>query len=319
VAGFYASLLVAVWLSAERSRRLAAATILGAWCAIGCFAMGRTPTDHTLRATFLSVGHGLAVVLELPDGKTMVYDAGCLASPEHATQAVSCFLWSRRINRLDTVMISHADVDHYNGLTELLERFKIERICVSPAMLATERDEALTLLFDSLSSAGIPMVTIAGNMDLAERNNTSPPYSLRLLHPPLEGTGGSDNSNSLVLLVEFHGRRVLLTGDLESPGLERLLRQPPVDCDGLLAPHHGSARSDPPGLAAWSSPEFVVFSGGGSRDSRSAQRAYFDHGARTLHTAETGAVTVVMNDKGVAVTPFREVSDRDRIERATGE
>ena len=72
---------------------------------------------------------------------------------------------------------------------------------------------------------------------------------------------GRDNANSILLPVEYAGRRILLPGDLESPGIERVMADPPLDCDVLLAPHHGSEQSDPPGFAAWSSPEWVVMSG----------------------------------------------------------
>ena len=74
---------------------------------------------------------------------------------------------------------------------------------------------------------------------------------MTVLHPPPAGVPGSDNAQSIVLAVECHGRRVLLPGDLETPGTQALLAQPPWDCDVLLAPHHGSARSNPPGFSAW--------------------------------------------------------------------
>ena len=70
---------------------------------------------------------------------------------------------------------------------------------------------------------------------------------IEVLHPPRRGVLGSDNANSIVLAVEYQGRRVLLTGDLESPGLDDLLAEEPLDCDVVLAPHHGSGFSDPPG------------------------------------------------------------------------
>lgn len=70
---------------------------------------------------------------------------------------------------------------------------------------------------------------------------------IEVLHPPRRGVLGSDNANSIVLDIEYQGRRVLLTGDLETPGLDDLLAEAPLDTDVLLAPHHGSAFSDPPG------------------------------------------------------------------------
>ena len=50
-----------------------------------------------------------------------------------------------------------------------------------------------------------------------------------MLHPPRKGVLGSDNANSIVLAIEFQGRRLLLTGDLESPGLDDVLAEEPYD------------------------------------------------------------------------------------------
>ena len=84
-----------------------------------------------------------------------------------------------------------------------------------------------------------------------------------MLHPPRRGILGSDNANSLVLAVEYRGRRIVLPGDLESPGLDDMLAEEPRRCEVLMAPHHGSRKSNSPGLAAWCRPRWVVFSGDG--------------------------------------------------------
>jgi competence protein ComEC len=92
---------------------------------------------------------------------------------------------------------------------------------------------------------------------------------------------------------------------LESPGIERVMADPPVDCDVLLAPHHGSDQSDPPGFAAWSSPEWVVMSGRRPDRTLTSVASYEQRGARVLHTALDGAVTCELGLDGVQVTPFR--------------
>ena len=90
--------------------------------------------------------------------------------------------------------------------------------------------------------------------------------TLDVLHPPRDGVIGSDNANSITLAVEYAGRRVSVAGrSWNRPGLEDVMAELPYDCDVLLAPHHGSRQSDPPGFAAWSTPEWVVISGGGRR------------------------------------------------------
>ena len=70
---------------------------------------------------------------------------------------------------------------------------------------------------------------------------------IEVLHPPRRGVLGSDNANSIVLAIEFEGRRLLLTGDLESPGLDDVMAETPYDCDVLLRAASRQALSDPPG------------------------------------------------------------------------
>ena len=235
--------------------------------------------------TFLSVGHGAAVVVELPGGRTMLYDAGRLGSPAYASRTVSNFLWSRGITYLDAVVISHADADHYNALPELLDRFSIGAIYVSPVMF-DHPNEAVRALQTSIVDSGVPIREVWSGDRLASGGDAV----VEVLHPPRRGVLGSDNANSVVLAIEYQGRRILLTGDLEPPGLNDVMAELPYDCDVVLTPHHGSAFSDPPGFAAWSSPEWAVVSGGARDRLESVATAYALRGCRVLHTATSGAV-----------------------------
>ena len=70
----------------------------------------------------------------------------------------------------------------------------------------------------------------------------------------------------------------------------------PYDCDVLMAPHHGSRRSDPPGFAAWSTPEWVLISGGGGDEIEPVQKTYERFGAVVLPTNELGAVRFTLEN-----------------------
>ncbi|HWB00426.1 MAG TPA: ComEC/Rec2 family competence protein [Pirellulales bacterium] len=312
VLGFYAIVLASLVVPMRRGRTTTFAIAVSAWCAIGLLATSAQPRDDALRTTFLSVGHGLAVVLELPDGRTWLYDAGCLTAPERCANTIACFLWSRGIGRIDTVMISHADVDHFNALPELTTRVPIGRVLVSEPMLQSARDRAQQIMYAALEDAGIPIATVKADTDVGPVDAA---YRLHVLQPPDAPLPGSDNSHSIVLSVEYRGRRILLTGDLESPGLERLLASPPSDYDAILAPHHGSAnRSNHPGLADWSKPEWVVLSGAAGKDSSAAESAYLKRGAVTLHTGRTGAVTVIVGSSGqIEVYSFLDQADDHKM------
>ncbi|HMC12139.1 MAG TPA: hypothetical protein VKH44_12650, partial [Pirellulaceae bacterium] len=129
------------------------------------------------------------------------------------------------------------------------------------------------------------------------------------LHPPRKGVYGSDNANSIVLLIEHAGKKILMTGDLESPGLEDLLAEEPLDCDVVLAPHHGSPRSNPGKFSDWSQPEYVIISGrrglGDEATSQSVKNSFRLRGAEVFHTAEDGCTRIEVTALGLTVSTVR--------------
>jgi competence protein ComEC len=297
-------LLVA--LPGFRPPRRWCAALLAAWFALGFgLALGPLPQrgrldGEQLACTFASVGHGTSVLVELPGGATLLYDAGRLGTPSSAARSIAALLWSRGMTHLDAVIISHADADHYNALAELLERFSVGVVYVSPKMSDSD-SPALAALRASILAAGVRIEELAAG----DRLDTEGPAQVAVLHPPRRGATGSDNANSIVLRIDFSGRTILLPGDLEPPGLEAVLARPPVDCDVVMAPHHGSGRSNPRGFAIWSTPEWVVISGG-PRETIGVKNAYAAAGANVVHTARAGAVRVTVDVREVSVQAWRD-------------
>ena len=214
-------------------------------------------------------------------------------------------LWSRGRTHIDALLISHADSDHYNALPDLLERFSVGGVYVSTVMWQN-MSPGLTRVREAIASHHIPLVELRAGDTL--RVNT-PHTKISVLHPPRGGVLGSDNANSIVLLVEHAGRRLLLAGDLELRGLSDLLAEEPIDCDVVMAPHHGSTRSDPTGFALWCRPEYVVISGGRDyelgRDHQIVENAFRARGATVYHTAEHGSVRFEITQTAVKAIPWR--------------
>jgi len=298
--GWYGGL--ALWAAGVvRPPRRWCFALLAAWCALGLTtSWAASAGHHGLDCTFVSVGHGSAVVMRLPNGQTLLYDAGCMGSPVFGERAISAVLWSQGIRHLDAVVVSHADADHYNALPGLLKKFSAGIVYVTPLMF-DQPTAALTALSESIAAAGVPLEVIASG----DRLHADEKCSIEVLHPPRRGVVGSDNANSIVLAIEFQGRRLLLTGDLESPGLEAVLAEEPYDCDVLMAPHHGSRFSDPPGMARWSTPEWIVISGSRADLQSSVAAAYSSRGGTVLHTAHRGAVRATIVDGQLAVSAWR--------------
>jgi competence protein ComEC len=134
LAGFYGSAVLMAAFPRIRPPRRWCVALLAGWVAIGFAAPTLRDEGGRLECTFLSVGHGSSVVLALPSGATMLYDAGQFTSPYGGARAIAGCLWARGVTHLDAVVISHADADHYNALPELLERFSVGVVYVSPVM-----------------------------------------------------------------------------------------------------------------------------------------------------------------------------------------
>lgn len=317
VATFYGVFLLWILIPQLKTRLLWAGSLLCAWFAIALFLASHpqifaaAPKDKPLSCTFVAVGHGTAILIEFPSGQTMLYDAGRMGSPFAAARPVSAVLWSRGITHIDVLMISHADSDHFNAVPAILQRHSVGVIYVSPFMFDQTDQPAVNALHAALKKSGVRLDTLSASDKLQIGDDVA----MEILHPPALGVIGSDNANSLVLLIEYAGRKILLPGDLESPGLEDLMAELPIDTDLLMAPHHGSARSDPRGFANWCRPEHVVISG--SRDVEeidtieAVKRSYGQVGCEVYHTAEQGSVRCEISAAGVKVVPFRQPQNKE--------
>jgi competence protein ComEC len=311
-------IMVMVWGRALMPARWQLAMLAG-WILVGLIPpLSRPWTRDGLDCSFVSVGHGACVVLQSPAGETMLYDAGAIGSPEYATQTIAAYLWHRGIMRIDGIVISHADSDHFNAVPGLLERFRVGTVYVSPVMFSgfgrPGAADGPRVLREAISSAGVPIREIWSGDRLQMGSNVA----IEVMHPPRRGIVGNDNANSITIGVEYGGRRLLLPGDLESPGIEDVMAELPYDSDVLLAPHHGSRRSDPPGFANWSKPEWVVVSGGGGDDIQFVRHTYQRTGAKVLTTIESGTIECsIRTDTSLKITSY--LSPRPKFGRLSSQ
>lgn len=297
VVGFYFGLAALVLLGSEHRGRATAG--LAGWVFVLAVVFPGPAKSDELRVTFLSVGFGGCTVLETPDGRCLLYDTGTTTGPGAVRRIVAPYLWSRGISRVDELFVSHADSDHFNGVAELLKRFRVGRVTLTPSFAEKPTAEvaAALLAFDKYA---VPMRTaVAGDAFVADG------VRLDVLHPPASGMPGSENERSLVLAVRYAGHTLLLTGDLEKTGTARVLALPPVPVSVLMGPHHGSKAALPEGLIRWCGPRLVVVSRGPARGN-SVRPGDVGPGVALWDTWDRGAVTLRCHSTGVVAESFRE-------------
>jgi competence protein ComEC len=282
---FYFGFLAALTQGPLRSRWWWCLAVGLGWLCLGLLAGAAKPRPDGMIVTFLAVGHGGCTVIETPDGRTLLYDAGAISGPDVSARRIAPFLWSRGIRRIDDIFLSHGDLDHFNGIPDLLDRFSVGRICLTPSF-EKKRNRPIQHTMQELERRGVRLHILKAGDRLG-----AGAVSIEVLHPPATGPPGPENVRSMTLRIEHLGHSFLLTGDLEGEGLAQVVKLPGRDVDVLMAPHHGSHRVDGAALAAWCKPKMVVSCQGPPRGKAKAKEIYQADGALFWSTYGQGAIT----------------------------
>jgi competence protein ComEC len=313
VLGFYVllSLLPAVIVGRWPGRR-AVVGMLSIWVGIGIvLALVPSLTARSIRdapeAEMLAVGHGLAVILDTGGGRGILYDCGRMRDPSVGRRVIASALWARGIRRLDAIILSHADADHYNGLPDLLDRIPIDAVMLPEGFDLGAGNPGTAELLDEVRARGIPVKhLVAGDAwNVGETH-------LQVRHPPKDWSAHAlDNARSLVLDVSWRGRHMLLTGDLDGEGLSAFLTSSSREkTDVMLAPHHGGRTANPAWLYEKIKPGLVVVSQRrlptGTRDALAPIEA---KGTPLIRTWQRGAIRLRWTESGITATGFLDQPD----------
>ncbi|MFC1676690.1 DNA internalization-related competence protein ComEC/Rec2 [Planctomycetota bacterium] len=269
-------------------------------CTIGALAiiifLGVSKYHNTHRdnliLTCLDVGHGQAIVVQLPGKSNLLFDAGSLHTGNVGERIINPFLNYKGIKRIEACLISHNDTDHINGIPEIVSSGKVEAIYADNTFFAkTDRWGTAKFLSNCLSEKGFQIESISDNISFDS------PAKIKFLWPLGQAEDNEhlrDNDKSLVTMIEFAGRKILLCSDVEKFAQRQLLKiYPSLKADILVSPHHGSINSLEPGFLERIAPEIVITSCNRRQYDKlsSAQK-------KGLYTARDGAVIISINSDG---------------------
>ena len=240
-----------------------------------------------LRVTFLSVGQGDCAVVEFPGSEVMVVDGGGLAGFDVGERVVAPFLWRRKIARVDYVVLTHPERDHYGGLVYLGREFAPREFWYNGH---GARSQGYRDLREAMAAAGAREHAVhrgfrrrIGGCDVA------------VLGPPAGDDLAKTNDQSVVMRVRCGSASVMLTGDLEADGEARVLAAGGgVRSDLLKVGHHGSRTSSTARFIDAVHPEAAVISAGYDNrfgfPARAVLAAYERRGISVYRTDRDGAV-----------------------------
>ncbi len=239
------------------------------------------PPEGGFDFTLLDVGQGLAAVVETR-GHLLLFDAGPRFGSGFDTgeAVVLPFLRQRGWRAIDTLIVSHGDIDHRGGVESILGAMEVERL---------------------LNGSGRRFGGRLGEPCRAGQRWHWDGVDFEILSPPA-GVRWNENDRSCVLRVAGEGGTLLIGGDIERRAESELARRGGIGADLLVAPHHGSDTSSTPPFIEAVEPEYVLFAAGyrnrwGFPRPQVVER-YRAAGATVLATGGHGAILFEVGRQG---------------------
>lgn len=256
-------------------------------------------SNNKMRVHFLDVGQADCILIQMPDDKSMLIDAGNNADEAN----IVSYIKSLGINKIDILIGTHPHADHIGGMDAVINSFDIGKIYMPKVSNNTKAFERVLLAIKSkglkVSSAKAGTVLDAGPSVKAEilaPNNTS--------YKEL-------NNYSVVVRIAFGSTAFLFTGDAEKESEdEMLLNGFDVKSTVLKVGHHGSTSSTTAKFLKAVSPKYAVISTGEGNDYGHPHRETLDRLKKAkiqiYRTDKSG--TIVFTSDGSVVKFDKDIS-----------
>jgi competence protein ComEC len=277
-----------------------------------------------LRIDFLDVGQGDAALVTMPDGATLLIDAGGRPRFDYARRSkveaegaepferdtrsigeavVSEYLWWRGLDRVDYILATHADADHMDGLNDVARNFHVRASFVARA---PSSDPEFAQFAATAQRYDIPM-RLVGRGDVLRFGEVEAEVLWPTRSENLSKASGNDDS--IVLRLRFGRRAFLLTGDIEKAAETALTNgQDDLRCDVVKVAHHGSKTSSTEAFIKATQPAYAIIPVGLTsifgHPHKEVLERWHASGAQILTTGQRGTITLSTDGNDLKVETF---------------
>lgn len=245
--------------------------------------------NDELRVSFIDVGQGDSEFIELPNGETMLIDAGTNETGKNVVD----YIKSLGYTSINYVVGTHPHEDHIGGLDDVIKTFDIGSIYMPKVTADTKTFEDV---LDAAESKNLIINTAKSGVSIMDTED----LSVKFLAPTLDSYENT-NDYSAVVKVVYGDTSYLFTGDAEEFS-ENLITDD-VNADVLKVGHHGSSTSTSTEFLKKVSPSSAVISCGkgnsyGHPHSETLQKLA-DMGTAVYRTDELGTIVSVSDGKTI--------------------
>jgi competence protein ComEC len=311
IAGYYLSLTAALLLRKWKMASAMAIALL-AWIVVAPPTLARAFGDGRLHLTMIDVGQGDAMLVTLPNGRTLMVDTGGVSVNgefDIGDRVLGPALRARGIGRLDYLAITHGDPDHIGGAVSLARDFAPGEIWYGTYVSNHEPSMKLQEIASRKRSAW-RWLQAGDRMEMGG-------VELRVHHPGVADWQRQKvrNDDSLVIELRYGTVSILLTGDIGREVEEALV--PTLDLLPtvvLKSPHHGSGTSSSDAFVEKLKPQLVVIGVGRANPYghpvAQVLKRYERAGSRVLRTDLDGQIELVTDGNSFTTRTFTARADR---------
>ncbi len=258
---------------------MSAAMIMTASCSIediGAETEGTHTSGKEMTVHFIDVGQADSICVQLPNGKTMLIDAG----NNDDSDFVCGYLEDIGVSRVDYLIGTHPHEDHIGGLDAVIDNFDIGDIYMPKKQhtTATFRD-----VLTAVKNKGLKVKTAQEGVTVFDEDGVS-----AVMTAPCGSGYESLNNWSAVIKLTYNDVSFLFTGDAEELSESEMTAD--VSADVLKVGHHGSSTSTSKDFLRRVSPKYAVISAG-------KDNSYGHPHKETLKKLAAAGVTVYRTDQ----------------------
>ena len=231
---------------------------------------------ENLKVSFLDVGQGDSIFLELPNKETMLIDAGNPSDADYITK----YIQDAGYDSIDYVVGTHPHNDHIGGLAEIIRTFEIGSIYMPKIGNNTKSFENL---LETIEDRGYEINIAKAGKTIIDNKN----LWIGIL-APVESSYNELNDYSAVIQVNFGNTSFLFMGDAENLSENQITED--VDSDVIKIGHHGSKYSSSPSFIDRVSPDYAVITVG-------KDNTYGHPSSITLDTLSSRNITTYRTDR----------------------
>ena len=231
-------------------------TLLAALIAIllafgaGTFDSVRSEEAALLTISVIDVGQGDSILISTSDGHALLIDGG----PADASSKVLGAISKAGCDKLDVLISTHPHADHIGGLARVLDEVPVGKVIDSGKVHTSKTYEGY---LEKILAKDIPFALGRAGSSFALGLAT-----VKILWP-MEPLAGNINDCSIVVHVLYGKFSALLTGDIEEPSQQALIKAASLSPAIVLkVAHHGSDTSTTTAFLSIVRPAIAIISAG---------------------------------------------------------